>query len=164
MIESVGTDTEGDSCFSINQTGGFCVWMSNFFVHLTRISSSVTVSKLAANLKISLEVVILGYTVSDEPIRAREKCYPSVWLIVINNYSTNARWIWEVRLSAIITSYLAGVSGIIVLSNTNHWINISRVFVSTDSSFRPVWGNLFRDKIFSFRIWANYRIKDLYHE
>ena len=24
---------------------------------------------------------MLGYTVSDKPIRAREKCYPPVWLI-----------------------------------------------------------------------------------
>ena len=25
---------------------------------------------------------MLGYTMSDEPIRAREKCYPPVWLIL----------------------------------------------------------------------------------
>ena len=36
----------------------------------------MTVAKRAAILK----VVILGYTVSDEPITAREKLYPSVWL------------------------------------------------------------------------------------
>ena len=28
-------------------------------------------------------MVILGYNVSDEPIRAREKCYPPVWLMLI---------------------------------------------------------------------------------
>ena len=29
-----------------------------------------------------VEVVILGYNVSDEPIRARKRHYPSVWLIL----------------------------------------------------------------------------------
>ena len=28
---------------------------------------------------------ILGYTVFDEPVRAREKCYPPVWLILITD-------------------------------------------------------------------------------
>ena len=34
--KSLGTNTEGDrTCFSISQTGGFCVCRSSFFVHLT---------------------------------------------------------------------------------------------------------------------------------
>ena len=37
FTESLGTDTEGDSCFSINQTSGFCVGRSSFFVHLTNV-------------------------------------------------------------------------------------------------------------------------------
>ena len=35
--------------------------------------------------------------------------------------------------------------------------NISN-FISTDSSFRPFWVKIFRDKIISFHIWTNYRI------
>ena len=29
-------------------------------------------------------MVILGYSESDEPIRAREQCYPLVWLILVS--------------------------------------------------------------------------------
>ena len=49
--------------------------------------------------------------------------------------------------SAIISLYSTSVSGIIVLLNTKHWIKISRILFSTDSSFRPFWGKIFRDKI-----------------
>ena len=49
--------------------------------------------------------------------------------------------------SAIISLYSTSVSGIVVLLNTKHWIKISRILFSTDSSFRPFWGKIFRDKI-----------------
>ena len=46
-----------------------------------RISFSVRVAKRAAILKISYGGGYPRiYTVSDEPVRAREKCYPPVWL------------------------------------------------------------------------------------
>ena len=57
---------------------------------------------------------------------------------------------------AIISSYPASVSGIIVLLNTKHWLKISQSLFSTKTSFRPFWGNIFRDKIVSFRIRTNY--------
>ena len=46
----------------------------------------MTVAKRAAILKFRLEVNILGYTVPDEPIRARKKCYPPVWLVLKSKY------------------------------------------------------------------------------
>ena len=43
---------------------------------------------------------------------------------------------YELRTSsAIISSYPTSVSGIIVLLNTKHWINISLILFSTGSSF-----------------------------
>ena len=45
----------------------------------------MTVAKRAVILKISSGVGSPKiYTVSDEPIRAREKCYPAVWLMLIS--------------------------------------------------------------------------------
>ena len=54
--------------------------------------------------------------------------------------------------------YLTSVSGIIVLLNTKHWIRIYRISFSTDSSFRPFWGKIFRDKIVIFHICTNCRM------
>ena len=62
--------------------------------------------------------------------------------------------------SAIISSYPTGVSGIIVLLNTKHWIKKSRVLFSSDLSFRPIWVEIFRDN-FSVSIFGQitgYRI------
>ena len=47
----LGTNTEGDSCFSINQTGGFCVCRSSFPVHVTNLFFCE--AKQAAILEIS---------------------------------------------------------------------------------------------------------------
>ena len=41
---------------------------------------------------------------------------------------------------------------------TKHWIKMYRVLFSTDSSFQPYSGEIFRDKIVSFHIWINYRV------
>ena len=68
----------------------------------------------------------------------------------------------QITESAIISSYPASVSGIIVLLNSKHWIKISRTLVSTDLSFWPFCGKIFRDKNVSFHIWTNYSIQDLY--
>ena len=66
--------------------------------------------------------------------------------------------------SAIISSYPTNVSGIIVLLNTKHWIKLSRTIFSTDSSFRPFCGKIFRDKNVSSHIWTKYSMHDLYRE
>ena len=53
ISKSQGSDTGGDSCFSITQTGGFFVFARIASSFILRISSSVTVAKRAAILKIS---------------------------------------------------------------------------------------------------------------
>ena len=50
ISKSLGTDTEGDSCFRINQTDGFYVCRSSFFVHLTNFLFH-DIAKQAAILK-----------------------------------------------------------------------------------------------------------------
>ena len=55
--------------------------------------------------------------------------------------------------SAIVSSYPTSMSGIIVLLNTKHWIQMSQILVSTDTSFWPFCGKIFLDKIVSFHIW-----------
>ena len=60
--------------------------------------------------------------------------------------------------------YLKLMSGTIALLNTKLWIKLSRIYFPTDSSFRPYWAKTVRDKIFSFHIWTNYRILDLYRK
>ena len=52
ISKSLGTDTEGDSCFSINQKGGFRVCKSSFSF-IRGISFSVTEAKQATVLKVS---------------------------------------------------------------------------------------------------------------
>ena len=47
------------------------------------------------------------------------------------------------RGAAITRSYPTSVSGIIVLLNTKHWIKISRISFSIDSSFRSIWWKSF---------------------
>ena len=54
-----------------------------------------------------------------------------------------------------------------LISNKREWNNcfiIFRTIFSTDSSFRPFCGKIFRDKNVSFHIWTNYSIQDLYRE
>ena len=82
ISKSVGADTEGNSWLSANQTGGFCVCTSSFFVHLTNFLFREWQNE-PSFWKFRLEVVVLGYIVSDEPTRVREKCYQLVWLILI---------------------------------------------------------------------------------
>ena len=55
-----------------------------------------------------------------------------------------------------------------LISNKREWNNcfikyqtldkISWILFSTNSTFPPFWGKIFRDKIVSFQFWTNYSI------
>ena len=80
-------DNMGDSCFSINQTGGFCVCRSSFFVHLTNF-------RFRDNGKTSrhFENFIWRWLSWDMPClmnqseSAKSATNPPVWLILIDKF------------------------------------------------------------------------------
>ena len=104
-----------------------------------------------------------GYSLISEPITAREKHYSLIgYMLTVDIYfllsSQSARKVLFTCLANTKSSYPTSVSGIIVLSNTKHWIKLSRILFSSDLSFLPIWGQIFRENFVSFHIWTNYRI------